>query len=179
MKKADLKKQQWLEDMSNYVLDNGLSTISLRPLAKAIGTSDRMLIYHFESKENLIIELLQYMTSNIFNEFSKGLPSKQPETKLQCVEEIMSVFQDEKYQKYMRLWFDIISNASQNKEPYKQTSLRLTEESTIWVQKRLPFNEENPEKAAKALLTLIEGSNIMHAIGYTSARDEAIYYFLK
>jgi AcrR family transcriptional regulator len=41
-----------------YVLDHGLNDLSLRPLAAAIGTSPRVLLYLFGSKENLLRELL-------------------------------------------------------------------------------------------------------------------------
>jgi AcrR family transcriptional regulator len=43
---------------ADYVLDHGLAGLSLRPLAKALGTSPRMLLYDFESKEQLIHEIL-------------------------------------------------------------------------------------------------------------------------
>jgi AcrR family transcriptional regulator len=41
-----------------YVLEHGLADLSLRPLAKALGTSPRMLLYDFGSKERLIHEIL-------------------------------------------------------------------------------------------------------------------------
>lgn len=41
-----------------YVLDHGLSGLSLRPLAAAIGSSPRVLLYLFGSKDNLVRELL-------------------------------------------------------------------------------------------------------------------------
>jgi AcrR family transcriptional regulator len=41
-----------------YVLDHGLNALSLRPLAAAIGSSPRVLLYLFGSKENLLRELL-------------------------------------------------------------------------------------------------------------------------
>jgi len=42
----------------DYVLAHGLADLSLRPLAAAIRTSPRMLLYHFGSKEGLIAEVL-------------------------------------------------------------------------------------------------------------------------
>lgn len=42
----------------DYVLENGVSDVSLRPLAKALGTSARMLVYHFGSREGLMREVL-------------------------------------------------------------------------------------------------------------------------
>jgi AcrR family transcriptional regulator len=47
-----------LEKILEYLLKNGIQDLSLRPLAKALGTNARMLIYHFGSKEQLIIEAL-------------------------------------------------------------------------------------------------------------------------
>jgi AcrR family transcriptional regulator len=38
----------------HYVLRHGVGALSLRPLAKEIGTTARMLIHHFGSKETLI-----------------------------------------------------------------------------------------------------------------------------
>jgi AcrR family transcriptional regulator len=47
-----------LAKAADYVLERGLAGLSLRPLAKAIGTSTRMLLYDFGSKEQLIHEIL-------------------------------------------------------------------------------------------------------------------------
>ena len=41
----------------DYVAQNGLSDVSLRTLATALGTSHRMLIHHFGSKEELWVEI--------------------------------------------------------------------------------------------------------------------------
>src|SRR5574340_768658 len=42
----------------DYVLENGVADLSLRPLADAIGTNARMLVYHFGSREGLMREIL-------------------------------------------------------------------------------------------------------------------------
>jgi AcrR family transcriptional regulator len=47
-----------LAKAADYVLEQGLAGLSLRPLAKALGTSPRMLLYDFESKDRLIHEVL-------------------------------------------------------------------------------------------------------------------------
>ena len=47
-----------LAKAADYVLERGLAGLSLRPLAKALGTSPRMLLYDFGSKERLIHEIL-------------------------------------------------------------------------------------------------------------------------
>jgi AcrR family transcriptional regulator len=43
-----------LDRVTDHVLQHGLIGLSLRPVAAAVGTSDRMLIYHFTSRDALV-----------------------------------------------------------------------------------------------------------------------------
>jgi AcrR family transcriptional regulator len=52
------RKQELLEAAYEYVLGTGLADMSLRPLAKEIGSSPRVLLFLFGSKEDLIRALL-------------------------------------------------------------------------------------------------------------------------
>src|SRR3954470_6401488 len=52
-------KTQLRTALGDYVLEKGLSDLSLRPLARSLGTSPRMLLYHFGSKEGLITAALE------------------------------------------------------------------------------------------------------------------------
>jgi AcrR family transcriptional regulator len=42
----------------DYVLSHGVGNLTLRPLAKALRTNARMLVYHFGSREGLMREVL-------------------------------------------------------------------------------------------------------------------------
>jgi AcrR family transcriptional regulator len=46
------------EQAIDYVLSHGFAALSLRPLAKALKTNARMLVYHFGSREGLMREIL-------------------------------------------------------------------------------------------------------------------------
>jgi AcrR family transcriptional regulator len=52
------RREAVLAQAADYVLEQGLAGLSLRPLAKALGTSPRMLLYDFGTKERLIHEIL-------------------------------------------------------------------------------------------------------------------------
>jgi AcrR family transcriptional regulator len=47
------------EAATEYVLERGIAGLSLRPLAAALDTSDRMLVYHFGSKDSLVAEVIE------------------------------------------------------------------------------------------------------------------------
>lgn len=46
--------EELLDAATDHVLAVGLIGLTLRPLAAALGTSDRMLIYHFSSRDALV-----------------------------------------------------------------------------------------------------------------------------
>jgi AcrR family transcriptional regulator len=52
------RRARTLTAVTDYVLEHGLAGLSLRPLAEALGTSTRMLLYDFGSKEALILAVL-------------------------------------------------------------------------------------------------------------------------
>jgi AcrR family transcriptional regulator len=52
------KRAALAEAAADYVMSRGFTGLSLRPLARALGTSARMLVYHFGSREALIRETL-------------------------------------------------------------------------------------------------------------------------
>jgi AcrR family transcriptional regulator len=59
-----VRQTELLELAYRYVLEHGLADLSLRPLAAAIGTSPRVLLYLFDSKDGLIRALLSRARSD-------------------------------------------------------------------------------------------------------------------
>ena len=52
------RRQELLDGAVDYVVANGISDLSLRPLAVALGTQAPVLLHHFGTKEQLVTELL-------------------------------------------------------------------------------------------------------------------------
>jgi AcrR family transcriptional regulator len=67
-----------IEQATDWALEHGLVGLSLRPMAAAIGTSDRMLIYHLGSKEQLIVEILRCSTARSARELHSLPASASP-----------------------------------------------------------------------------------------------------
>ncbi|MFD5721583.1 TetR/AcrR family transcriptional regulator [Streptomyces sp. NPDC127036] len=60
------KRKELLDGVRAYVLEHGLTGLSLRPLARALGTSDRMLLHYFGTKERLVAEALTWDATRPF-----------------------------------------------------------------------------------------------------------------
>lgn len=63
--KPETRRAEIIERLTDHVLAHGLSASSLRPLAKAAGTSDRMLLYYFKDKAEIISAVLQLISARL------------------------------------------------------------------------------------------------------------------
>jgi AcrR family transcriptional regulator len=54
---GSVPRERLIEKVTDYLSEHGVGDISLRELASGIGTSHRMLIYHFGSKDGLLVEV--------------------------------------------------------------------------------------------------------------------------
>ena len=65
MASARDKRSDLIDKLADHILAEGLLNASLRPLAKAVGTSDRMLLYYFKDKDELIEAVLNRIAARI------------------------------------------------------------------------------------------------------------------
>lgn len=64
------RKHQLLDKLIAYLAKRGIADLSLRPMAKATGTSARLLIFHFGSKEKLLEAVLAEMQARLQRSFT-------------------------------------------------------------------------------------------------------------
>ena len=62
------RREKLARAAADHALDHGLIGLSLRPLAAALGTSDRMLLYHFRDKDDLMAAILRVATDRAIGE---------------------------------------------------------------------------------------------------------------
>ncbi|HEY5833053.1 TetR/AcrR family transcriptional regulator [Streptomyces sp.] len=63
---------------TDYVLEHGVAELTLRRLGQAIGTNNRMLLYYFGSKEQLITAVLR-AAGDRFPEVARALEFQRPD----------------------------------------------------------------------------------------------------
>ena len=59
MPRETSRRDEVAQAATDYVLEHGLVGLSLRPMAAELGTSDRMLLYHFADKDDLVATVLR------------------------------------------------------------------------------------------------------------------------
>jgi AcrR family transcriptional regulator len=170
-------KSALLNALAAHVLSHGLNTASLRPLAKSAGTSDRMLIYHFGSKDALVAELLDHLASQMTLGLNAALPQARFDSVGACLQTVVTLMRQPEFAPYARVWLDIISAARHGAADHAVAGARVIDGFLLWIEARLPDGLEAPSEAARLLLTLIEGTLIMDAVGHEETADRAVAAF--
>jgi AcrR family transcriptional regulator len=109
------RRTELLEKIVDVLLREGISELSLRPLAKSVGTSARLLIYHFGSKEKLLADALEQVRQRVEASL-RSLATKEGALSL---DEFLLLFWSwamrKPSQRYFRLLFEIDGLAMQNR----------------------------------------------------------------
>ncbi|GAA4962297.1 helix-turn-helix domain-containing protein [Kineococcus glutinatus] len=106
---ASPRRAELLEAAYRYVLQHGLSAASLRPLAAAVGSSTRVLMYLFGSKDGLVRALLDRARADelaALQEVSRGTGGLAA-----GVEALWSWLSAEAHRPLLRLWVECYSRS--------------------------------------------------------------------
>ena len=163
-------KSEMLNQLAQYVLEHGLNDASLRPMAAASGTSDRMLLYHFKTKDALIAELLNHIAQIMSAGLDQVLPPERFPNEDTLIQRLVTIMRTPQFQPFTRLWFDMLSSASGGQVAHRETGHAILEHFLEWMSLRHP---DCGAGAARAL-TLVEGVLIMDAMGQSAIANRAI-----
>lgn len=144
---------------ADHVLRRGLIGLSLRPLAAAIGTSDRMLLYHFRDKDDLVATVLRVVYDQAIAEVA-GLPV--PGGVHTAVLALWEASSDGLLERCERLYVQAAALGLLGKEPYVRV---VREGNARWVATladHLARAGCPPERSERAALLLDAGFMGLH-----------------
>ncbi len=108
-------KELLLARAVEFLTERGLGDISLRELAAALGTSHRMLIYHFGSKEGLFVEVVQ-ASERREQEVLAGLNETTEGTPEDAARKFWKRLRSPEVAAHERLFFEVYGQALQGRE---------------------------------------------------------------
>lgn len=112
---------------TDYALAEGLIGLSLRPLAAELGTSDRMLLYHFDGKDDLVATVLRTSSDRSVAEI-RALPASR--SVRSAVLDLWRAATAEQMDRCQRLYVEAAALGLLGREPYVSV---VTEANERWV----------------------------------------------
>jgi AcrR family transcriptional regulator len=127
MARRTARREDLAEAATDYALENGLIGLSLRPLAAAIGTSDRMLLYHFRDKDDLVATLLRVSNDRSVGHVRALAPADDVRT---AVHRLWAAMTSPQLERCQRLYVEAAALGLLGTEPYASV---VREANGVWV----------------------------------------------
>ena len=154
-----------LPKLAAHVLEHGLAGASLRPLAKAAGTSDRMLIYHFKSKDGLVTALLEHVAAMYSQALEMAWPTEQAASRRECAQRLLAIGRAPMFAPFLKLWWEIVAGAARGDAAYRASAAAMMDSQLAWFEAHLPPDDPDPKDGARLVALAVEGSLMMDALG--------------
>jgi AcrR family transcriptional regulator len=172
--KTVARRAEIVDRLADHVLAHGLVAASLRPLAKAAGTSDRMLLYYFADKTEIIAATLQRIAERMVMLLStRTAPEPLPLGDL--ITHLSSAVLDDQFWPYMCVWLELASRAGRGDALYGPIAIQIGSGFLAWGEAQLlsPDAETRTRDAARLLVT-IEGMVLVKAIGMSETVERSL-----
>jgi AcrR family transcriptional regulator len=152
-------KEQLLERTIGYLAEHGVIDVSLRALAAAIGTSHRMLIYHFGSKDGLFVAVVRAVEARQRAAFSDLVVSS-GDSLSDVARQFWRRLSDPALAPHERLFFEMYGQALQGR-PYAAPLLDGIVDSWLGpmtdVLREIGFSEDSARAEARLGIAVIRG----------------------
>ena len=139
-----------------HVLRTGVATLSLRPLAAALGTSDRMLLYYFGTREALLTAVLEAVGGQLQAHLAAALPPDRlsPPVLLQRADEAL---RSPAAEAHLRLYIEVSGLAARGTEPHRTVAAAVAGAWLAWLEDRLDSPEAERAATAAGVLATLDG----------------------
>ncbi|MFN3231125.1 MAG: TetR/AcrR family transcriptional regulator [Alphaproteobacteria bacterium] len=158
MTKRQTQREQAIEALSAHLLSTGLSQTSVRQLAGAAGISDRMLLYYFDDKTDIMTAVLQHIAADMAAKLGLVLPGTDPVSSGELFTKAAAATGSKAMRPYMQLWIEIAARAGQDEEPFNTISSMIADGFLAWIESRLDLKDDAERKTQAAMiLTMVDG----------------------
>jgi AcrR family transcriptional regulator len=152
------RREELLEKIVDVLIARGVSDLALRPLAEAAGSSARLLVYHFGSKEALLGDALQRVRSRI----EKALRVLAEKEEPRSAREFLLLFWRwvllEENQGYFRLLYEVDGLVLQNRATYALEFSRVGVETWLTLLESLMGGSIKDRARSRAHATFVHAS---------------------
>ncbi len=164
MAKSDTRRAAILDALTDHVLAQGLAGASLRPLARAAGISDRMLLYYFKDKGEVIAAILGLIAERMQHQMGARTAQRPlPPAALQA--QLLDILLADDLWPYMQVWLDVASLSARGDLLYRAIGEQIGRGFLAWGMAQLDSPADRREADAARLLVTIEGMMVLKSIG--------------
>lgn len=161
----------WLDALADHVLAHGIAASSLRALARAAGTSDRMLLYYFSDKDAVLAAVLQHAATRMMALLGVVAPP-QPLATAALRMRVLPMLRDPAVAPFMRLWLELAARGAAGDPLARRIGADIGRGFLTWIEMHSTGGDDRA--AAARLLAEIEGTVLLDSLGMRDVVDQAL-----
>jgi AcrR family transcriptional regulator len=164
------RRDDLLDQVTDHVLEHGLIGLTLRPLAAAVGTSDRMLLYHFGSRDELVTAVVTRTEDRAVAAID-ALPTAAGVRA--AVEVLWSAYQRDPLYGCASIYVQAAATGLIGQEPYR-SSVREANQKWVAALRAYLVRCGVPEQRADRVVTLVDSSLFGFQLDLVTDRPEEL-----
>ncbi len=158
MSVRDEQREAVVERLAAHLLETGLSRTSLRQLAAAAGVSDRMLLYYFADKAEVLSAVMARVAGELSMRLAEAIPGEAPLKPSILVRRAAAFTTGPEMRGFMRLWVEVVAAAARGEAPFPAIVAQVMAGFRLWVDARLDLPAgADREATAAAIIAVIDG----------------------
>ena len=138
--------------LAAHLLDHGLAQTSLRELARAAAVSDRMLLYYFTDKAEVLGCAAQRIAADLAGQIGEAVGEGERLAPLALLERAGALVTRAEIRPYMRLWVQMIAAAGRREAPFPAIAEAMLAGFLAWVETHLAIDEAADRQAVAAMI---------------------------
>ena len=151
----------------------GLSRLSYGQVAKRLGTSDRVVVYYFPTKDDLVGEVLVQLGARLQATLAPALAEPIADH-LELLRRAWPVLADPEADPVFALFFEANGLAVAGREPFATIVPGLVEAWIAWVATLVDGSPDRRRSEAEAGIALIDGLLLLRLLAGPEAADRAV-----
>lgn len=165
-------KEEILEGALASAFDEGLSQLTFGRLAKRLGISDRIVVYYFPTKDELISEVIVALGLRLQETLAAAFAEPAADH-LELAGAAWPIVARPETDRTFALFFEANGLAASGREPYRTLVPLLVEGWIDWATAFLTGDAAHRRSQAEAAIALLDGLLLLRQLGGPEAADRA------
>lgn len=146
--------------IADALLAEGVAQIPLRDLAAMLGTSDRMLLYYFEDKADLVRASIAEVSARLGARMVAI--AGPPRAADQVLRNAAGFLSSPEVLPFMRVWADVSARGGRGEAPFAEIAQGSVQGSLAWLEAQLDLDDARERRrVAAAVLAIVEGARLL------------------
>lgn len=159
----DQRRAALIDPIADHLLAHGVAASNLRALAQAAGTSDRMLLYYFADRDDLLAAAFARIRARLDAALRDGAPTvRLPADRL--TETVWALASQDALRPTMELLLDVMVRAGREGGVFADAAQAATTQFVDWLADRLDIADAaDRRRQALRVLATIDGLILLRA----------------